>query len=217
MNVQKAYDLWSANYDADRNLTRDLDRVVTEKTLAGLRINSVLEIGCGTGKNTPLLARIGERVTAVDFSAGMIAKAKSKVPAQNVVFQEADITQPWSFANASQDLITCNLILEHIANLDFVFAEASRSLVLGGSLFISELHPFKQYLGSQAQFQQGEAVTLILAFTHHTSDFLDAAQNNGLALVQLREWWHEEDENMPPRLISFLFKKLVHQISKIAG
>jgi malonyl-CoA O-methyltransferase len=207
MHIQQAYNAWSDTYDVDDNLTRDLDQTVTEKVLGNLRVNSLLEIGCGTGKNTPLLAQIGKSVTAVDFSAGMIAQAKAKVKAQNVTFQEADITRPWPVADASQQLITCNLILEHIADLDFIFSEVSRSLQVGGLLFISELHSFKQYLGSQARFKRDEETTLIPAFLHHTSDFLTAAQENDFALLQLNEWWHGADEGKPPRLISFLFKK----------
>ena len=207
MNVQKAYDLWSASYDADHNLTRDLDRTVTEKLLGQLRCRSVLEIGCGTGKNTPLLVEIGDLVTAVDFSAGMIAQAKAKITAQNVTFHVADITQPWPTADAAFDLITCNLILEHVVDLDFIVAQASRSLAAGGKMFISELHPFKQYQGSKAQFQQGESTTFIPAYVHHVSDFLTAAKENALNLLALDEWWHEQDEGKPPRLITFLFQK----------
>jgi malonyl-CoA O-methyltransferase len=207
MNVQNAYDLWSASYDADHNLTRDLDRTATEATLGEMKVGAVLEVGCGTGKNTPLLAKIGEMVTAVDFSAGMLAQAKAKVQAQNIIFKEADITQPWPVVTASQQLITCNLILEHVANLNFIFAEASRSLTAGGKLFISELHPFRQYLGSVAQFQQGEETAYIPAFVHHLSDFLSAAVASNLALLALNEWWHEQDEGKPPRLLTLLFQK----------
>ncbi|MAU01718.1 MAG: SAM-dependent methyltransferase [Anaerolineaceae bacterium] len=207
MDVQQAYDTWSATYDADENLTRDLDRTVTKTILGDLRCLSVLEVGCGTGKNTPFLAKIGDVVTAVDFSAGMIAQAKAKISAQNVTFQVADITQAWPTADAAFDLIICNLILEHIEDLGFIFAEASRSLAADGRLFISELHPFRQYLGGKARFQQGEETTFIPAHIHHASDFLTAAKANGLNLLALDEWWHEQDEDSPPRLITFLFQK----------
>lgn len=207
MSIQQAYDAWSASYDGDENITRDLDRRVMVQLLGHLRCQAVLEIGCGTGKNTPLLAEIGGSVTAVDFSPGMIAQAKAKITAPNVTFQVADITQPWPTANAAFDLITFNLILEHIADLPFVLAEASRSLTAGGQLFISELHPFKQYQGSQARFVRDETTTLIPAFTHHISDFLAAAAPGGLTLTALNEWWHEADEGKPPRLITFWFQK----------
>lgn len=206
-HVQQAYDAWSVTYDVDDNLTRDLDRTVMEQMLAGRPFPTILEVGCGTGKNTPLLAKNGQRVMAVDFSPGMIAQAKAKITAPNVTFQVADITQPWPTANAAFDLITFNLILEHIADLSFVLAEASRSLAAGGQLFISELHPFKQYQGSQARFVRDEVTTLIPAFIHHISDFLAAAAPGGLTLTALNEWWHEADEGKAPRLVTFWFQK----------
>ncbi len=207
MDVQQAYNAWSATYDDDENLTRDLDGTITRKLLGGRRYGAILEIGCGTGKNTPLLAKIGDAVTAVDFSAGMITQAKSKITAPNVTFQVADITQPWPTAEAAFGLITCNLILEHVADLGFIFAESQRALAAGGQLFISELHPFKQYQGSKARFQNGEETTFIPAYVHHVSDFLGAAQAQGFKLRALNEWWHRQDEGKVPRLITFLFEK----------
>ena len=97
MNIQQAYTDWSATYDQDRNLTRDLDEIVTSEALANLRGNSILELGCGTGKNTALLAQICEHVSAMDFSAGMIEKARQKLSFDNVTFIVADISQPWRF------------------------------------------------------------------------------------------------------------------------
>jgi malonyl-CoA O-methyltransferase len=177
------------------------------QTLGERQFSSILEIGCGTGKNTGLLAEIGKRVTAIDFSPGMLAQAKAKIAAPNVTFQVADITQPWPTLAAAFDLITCNLILEHIEDLDFVIGQANRALKAAGLLFISELHPFKQYLGSQARFTRDEKTTFISTFVHHTSDFLRVARQHGLILQDLNEWWHADDAGKPPRLISFLFQK----------
>jgi len=95
MKVQQAYQEWAVTYDSDRNLTRDLDQQVTVTVLGSLRFESVLEIGCGTGKNTALLAGIARRVHAIDRSAAMIARAKEKSPFDNVIFTVADISQPW--------------------------------------------------------------------------------------------------------------------------
>lgn len=207
MTIQDAYTDWSATYDSDRNLTRDLDQHVARQQLAKLRCKSILELGCGTGKNTPLLASIGAHVQAMDFSPGMIEKARAKVTAPNVTFESADITKRWPSQNQSFDLIVCNLVLEHVEDLNFIFAEASRVLVEGGRFFICELHPFRQYLGTQPRFQRADDTKHIAAFTHHVTDFTNAALANGLMLTEMKEWWHEEDEGKAPRLISFLFDK----------
>ncbi len=207
MSIQNAYNDWSVTYDSDRNLTRDLDEKVTKKILANLHFNSIIEIGCGTGKNTSFLSQIGESVHAIDFSVGMINKAKANLQADNVTFEVADIAKQWCYKNNSADLIVCNLVLEHIENISFIFSEAFRVLKKSGQFFVCELHPFRQYQGTKANFQQDESTTEIPSFVHHVSDFIGAAETNGFTLKSFKEWWHEEDYNKPPRLVSFMFVK----------
>lgn len=207
MTIQNAYNTWSVTYDTDRNLTRDLDQTATRETLASLPATTILELGCGTGKNTAYLAQIGQYVHALDFSEGMIQHAKAKITADNVTFATADLTQRWNLPDNFADLVVCNLVLEHIENIDFVFAEAARTLQPGGHFFLCELHPFRQYQGSKANFQREDETTEIPAHLHHLTDFLTAAESSGLSLRNLKEWWHEEDQNKPPRLVSFLFTK----------
>jgi len=207
MSVRAAYDGWSTTYDADANLTRNLDRQATASVLGSLRCRSILEIGCGTGKNSALLAQIGRRVTAVDFSEKMLRQAQAKITARHVLFLLADVARAWPCAPNSCDLVTCNLVLEHIADLPFIFAQAERVLAADGRLFICELHPFRQYRGAKAVFQRQGAAVEIPAFTHHLPDFFDSAAGAGLTLAQLQEWWDGDDRRQPPRLVSFLFVK----------
>jgi len=207
MNIKDAYTDWSLTYDVDRNRTRDLDQQIIREVLAHRRFDRTLEIGCGTGKNTPFLAGLGGRVVALDFSEGMIERARMKVLHDNVLFVVADITQPWPCESGSIDLVACNLVLEHVQNISFVFGEAFRVLAEGGVLFVSELHPFRQYQGTRASFQRGRERTEIQAFVHHLSDFTGAAREQGLSLRDFKEWWHEEDVHKPPRIASFVFEK----------
>ena len=207
MSIQDAYTHWSLTYDEDRNRTRDLDQQVTYSTLSGQHVGSIVETGCGTGKNTAFLAEIGDKITALDFSAGMLARAREKVQAANVTFVETDLTQVWPVEDRSADLVVCNLVLEHIENLHFIFVQAARVLLPGGRFFVCELPPFRQYQGTQATFQRGDGAVLIDAYVHHISDFLAAAKASGLSLASLNEWWHVEDEGKPPRLASFVFVK----------
>jgi malonyl-CoA O-methyltransferase len=171
-----------------------------------------MELGCGTGKNTALLAGIARNILALDFSPGMLRQAKAKIDSGNVLFVVADLTKPWPCRSESCELIVCNLVLEHVEDLVPVFAQASQVLTAGGRFFISELHPFRQYQGKQALFQSDEGTVAIRAFVHHLSDFIDAAEKNGLLFKTMKEWWHEEDQNNVPRLVSFTFEKQVSPI-----
>ena len=207
MNVQNAYNEWSGTYDTDENLTRDLDRRLVVELLSNRQFDSILEIGCGTGKNTVFLAQIGSVVRSVDFSTGMIEKAKAKVQADNVHFSIMDITTHWDFEDQFFDLIVCNLVLEHIENISFIFREAARVLGPNGYFFINELHPFRQYDGKKARFLRNDQVVEVEAFVHHISDFFQAATESGLTMTKLNEYWHEADQNKLPRILSLLFER----------
>jgi ubiquinone/menaquinone biosynthesis C-methylase UbiE len=213
-NVQSAYNNWAQSYDAIENKTRDLDKQATMLMLADV-INSdsiILEFGCGTGKNTEWLIKNSKKVIAVDFSQEMLNKAVQKFSDNSVIFQQADINQPWPFENHVYDLVTCNLILEHVQNLNPVFSEAARVLKPNGYFFVSELHPFKQYQGSKARFETNNKIVSPDCFTHHISDFFNAAQIAGLQCTELKEWFDNHNRDGSPRLISFLFKKTVERI-----
>lgn len=209
--IQAAYSEWASTYDHDRNLTRDLDAEITRAELHDLRPDTVVELGCGTGKNTVFYAELAPRVEALDFSAGMLAQARTKVHAHHVHFTQTDLTQAWPIPPAHADLIAGNLVLEHIADLGHIFSEAARVLQPGGLLFLCELHPYRQYAGKQARYNQDQATIEIPAWLHHTSEFTEAASAHGFILRRLREWWHDEDRAAPapkpPRLISFLFER----------
>ena len=122
MNIQSAYNIWSESYDENKNLTRDLDAKIVRKEFSNQKFNSILEVGCGTGKNTIFFSEIADKVYAIDFSRGMISKAKEKIKSDNVQFTQSDITRKWPIENNTIELVTCNLILEHIESVDFIFS-----------------------------------------------------------------------------------------------
>jgi ubiquinone/menaquinone biosynthesis C-methylase UbiE len=206
MDTRNAYNNWSATYDTVINKTRDLEAAAIRSVLRDVRPQRVLEIGCGTGKNTGWLAEKCERLIAADFSNDMLQIAREKINAQHVVFKEADITTVWNFP--SVDLITCSLVLEHIEDLEFIFHQAFCTLNPGGQFFICELHPYRQLGGSRAKFEQDGKLQQLEYFIHHVSDFFDGSKKAGFLLTELNEWFDDGDKSQPPRLISFLFKKV---------
>jgi len=207
MDTKQAYDTWSQQYDTNNNRTRDLEAQSLRIILEKINFDHCLEIGCGTGKNTVWLMGKARHVTAVDLSDRMLEKAKEKIDSERVAFKQADITQPWTFREQLYDLVSFSLVLEHIDDLDPVFGEASRSLNNGGYLYVGELHPFKQYTGTKARFDTEEGRQVVDCYTHNVSDFIQAAKKQGLVLLDVNEYFDDNDRTEIPRILAMLFKK----------
>lgn len=210
-DIAAAYSHWSHTYETTENLTRDMAARVIRQQLSDLRDRDVLEIGCGTGLNTRHLAGVSRSVLAVDFSAGMLAQARANIRAGNVRFEQQDIRLGWNISDASLDLIACTLVLEHVEELNHIFAEAARVLRVNGEFFVCELHPFRQLQGGQAQFIDiATAQTVFVsAFLHDVSDFVNAGIRHTFEFLQITEWRDDEagSKAAPPRLLSLLLRK----------
>ena len=208
-DIKHAYNNWAAQYDTNKNHTRDVEAIALKKTLQSLEFQNCLEIGCGTGKNTQFLVNKAQRITSVDFSEEMLAVARQKITQPQVTFLQTDIIQPWHFAQSGYDLVTFSLVLEHIENLDAIFEKVSQVIQPGGYVYIGELHPFKQYNGSKARFETSEGTQVLTCYTHHISDFTQLAKKHRFALVEVNEHFDEDDRSAIPRILSLLLRGMI--------
>src|SRR5438128_1530526 len=207
--IATAYDVWAETYDTDFNHTRDLAAAVLRYIGLKLAGRSVIEVGCGTGRNTEWLAQRAGNIVGLDFSEEMLQRAQARVQSPQVRFVHHDVRNPWPLAHASADLVIAMLILEHVEDIKPMVSEAARALTAGGELFICELHPMRQLLGGQAQFNNARTGEhhRVSAFLHDVSDYVNAGLSLGFELVSLGEW---RDLNAPrsvaPRLLTLLFR-----------
>ena len=94
LDTREGYDRWSHLYDDDGNPLIALEEKYFPEVLGDVRELAVADIGCGTGRHSSRLAASGARVTALDFSTGMMSKARAKLSSENVDFVVADISHP---------------------------------------------------------------------------------------------------------------------------
>jgi ubiquinone/menaquinone biosynthesis C-methylase UbiE len=88
---------------------------------AALPAGSALEVGCGTGDCSIYLAQHGWKVTAVDFVAKPLERARAKAPAAGaaVDFVQADVTQlSRTGIGANFGLIVDNGCLHNMSDAD---------------------------------------------------------------------------------------------------
>jgi SAM-dependent methyltransferase len=118
----------------------------------------VLEIGCGTGLLSFLLAPLVRSLTAVDTASGMIDALTQKLGAQdqvtNIVPVCAELNDPDDqrigidpitrqlVKGRRFDLIVSHLVLHHIPSLEAIFATMAGCLKPGGSVALTDFEDF---------------------------------------------------------------------------
>jgi ubiquinone/menaquinone biosynthesis C-methylase UbiE len=100
---------------------------------------AAMDVGCGTGVFSRLLAGRSDRVVALDLSPHMIeiAKARSKSHT-NIQFQVADATS-WAFPVGAFDCVASIATLHHLP-IEEMLLKMKGSLRIGGTLAILDLY-----------------------------------------------------------------------------
>jgi SAM-dependent methyltransferase len=97
----------------------------------------VLDVACGEGYGSALLARRAARVTGADIAPAAIAHARARYAGQaNLDFREADCAA-LSFADASFDVVVSFETIEHIARQEAFLDEVRRVLRADGLAVLS--------------------------------------------------------------------------------
>ncbi len=100
---------------------------------------AALDIGCGTGSISLILAQMGCEVTGIDLSPAMIALARKKAARSGypIQFEEMDAAFP-QFPPQQFDAIVCRHVLWALPEVDCVLSRWVRLLKLGGRLLLVE-------------------------------------------------------------------------------
>jgi ubiquinone/menaquinone biosynthesis C-methylase UbiE len=96
-----------------------------------------LEVGCGTGIFLEVAARTGAEIVALDLSADLLARARSRVANAATVRLSLGNAEQMPFRDASFDCVYGSSILHHL-HLDDALAEVRRVLRPGGRIAFTE-------------------------------------------------------------------------------
>lgn len=211
MNLNDAsrnYDRASSFYDAltelvfGRLLGVERLRENTLDLLGALAGATVLDVGCGTGRNLPsLVRRVGPsgRVIGVDASEGMLEKARRRVEAfgwQNVTLHEGDAVTLAAIDEPVDALVSvwCYGI---VYDLEAALRLAVQLVRPGGHLAVMDFAAARAERGWARALYPVYAAVLRMARIDTAADLDDAAlrarwQAGRAILGSALDGWHEE-------------------------
>jgi malonyl-CoA O-methyltransferase len=195
--TREGYDCWAEIYDSDGNPLTALEEPEVDRLLGEVAGLDVVDVGCGTGRHALRLAARGANVTALDFSEGMLARARVKEGAERVRWLVHDLTDlPLPLEARSFDRVVCALVAEHIHELRALFAELGRLCREGGRIVVTDMHPALMLTGLQARFHDPRTGrdTRPASAGNRISDYVNGAIAAGLRVMAMAE--READEEL---------------------
>jgi SAM-dependent methyltransferase len=131
---------------------------------------TIIDLGCGEGRNTREFARRGARVTGIDVSARMIEAAvasEAEVPL-GIDYRLASFSDLSQWPDRSFDLVVSTMALMDGPDFEGAARQAYRVLRSGGGFYFNVLHPcfvtpvqkwLRDDQGREIGFQVGEYFT----------------------------------------------------------
>lgn len=98
---------------------------------------NALDIGCGTGEFTRRLARIAQKVTAIDISEKMVQGAQKRSFAENIVYQAADFEE---FKTQERFDLIVSIAAFHHLDLEKALEKIKSLLTKNGTLIVLDLY-----------------------------------------------------------------------------
>ena len=148
--------------------------------------SQILDIACGNGLTSRRLASLGANVTAFDFSANLIEKARARSNLQSLIsYNVLDATnesQLLSLGENKFDSALSNMALFDMANIETLFQTLPKLLKPNGVFVFSLTHPCFNNSSSTHLVEEWDDGQINTRYAVKISRYMTAYQAEGLAL-----------------------------------
>lgn len=157
-NIKDHWNLIALKYQEKRNISfNDIEYALgyareSELNLLGdVKGKKIIELGCGGGENSIILAKKGAICTGVDISFKQLKYAKNLVKKHEVKIKliEGDLENLVMIDDEIFDIAISIFALDWMQDLDAAFKEAYRILKKNGIFVFSIQHPIYNLLGAE--------------------------------------------------------------------
>lgn len=190
---REGYALWAATYDAVPNPLIAVEQPTVDKLLAALptAVKTAVDVGTGTGRLALSLACRGTEVVGFDQSPEMLNVARRTAQAaglRDIGFAQASLGDgALPAASGRFDLLTCALVLCHVADLKAAIQECARLVRPGGHLLFTDFHPAAIAWGWRTAFTEPGARYSLPNPGHSREDYLRSLRDAGCVLLDVQD------------------------------
>ncbi|WP_128375128.1 class I SAM-dependent methyltransferase [Streptomyces cavernae] len=209
-----------------RVLVPAIENLLTD--LPGLSAANVVDVGCGTGYLTGILAKSAEHVDATDPSFQSIAIARAKHSASNIRYYQQEIESFGAPARRGRyQIAVANMVLMCVSDLTATLRSVAELLAPGGRLVATIPHPAhwaayagyldKPWYDPRAELESQIRVAWryrvstddregseVVHYLRSMTSYSRALESNGMGIEKIRELFPDaETEKMYPERWEF--------------
>lgn len=189
LTVLEGYERWALTYQQESNPIKNLSDKLVEKFLPDPQGKVVLDAGCGTGKFCQVVEKQGaSKITGLDLSPAMIEIARKNCPSGE--FKSGDLSAA-ELESEFFDIIICALVLGHIQNLKAALDRLLKSLKPGGTIIITDFHPFLTLSNSRRTFKDKGQTYEIPHHLHLFQEYVQLFQEHRVTINLLEEPFYQ--------------------------
>jgi len=182
LTPRRAYELWADSYPPEpHNALMDVEQSIVGRMIEYASAARALDVGTGSGRYLPLLAKRAPCVVGVDLSLAMLRRGDGR----RRICGDACVLP---FRSASFGLVNASLMVGDVADLEAWAREMARVMCRSGHLIYSDFHPSWAERGWQRTFRTSDGTEHVVEFVPHTIDaHLEALDAAGLQIHAIRE------------------------------
>lgn len=135
---------WVDFVRTDKDYWRDgVNNPAAFKLIGNVKRKTLLDLACGEGYNTRILAPKGAKVTGIDHSEKLLNLAKKEEQRKplGICYYRRNADRLSGLPDAFFDVVTCFMALHDIENFEGAISEVARVLKCGGRFVFSIVHP----------------------------------------------------------------------------
>jgi len=184
LNPLEGYNKWAETYHIEDNPIKKLSDEFIKGELPDLTGKSVLDAGCGTGKNCELaIDRGASYVKGIDLSPKMVEQARKNCPQAEFETGNLAIDR----IKEKYDVVLCGLVLGHIESLESALGNLMSSLKPNGHLILTDFHPQQTMNKAKRTFSHHGKTFEVQHTLHLLEEYFGLLKRSNINIITIKE------------------------------